>query len=440
MDMLFKYFISLLIMICLMPVGAAAQSNTEELNSNCYAALQQDINQQEARQTITALIKEIENQEKLYLKSALYPDVRRCYEKLLAKLGEYYFKQKKFSNARDFFVKADKFSDIGYRKKIEACEKIMAQDIEFENLIAKGTRYYNQKKYEDAEFAFKRALRIKPGEPGIREYLQKINQWEKIRVITPRTFLDFIKKYPQSPILPGLKNELTRKYPNLPPESFLPYLNTRTNTQGYWEAEINGHTMVYIPGKPQGIGGFFVDKYEVSFAQLENVKGFKKKRSKSKIPLIRRLTPQHPAVVDFKEAQEYCQKKGFRLLTELEWEVAAGKYNGNTYSWGTDEVDAWESEQSRREYRANYDAGIIINKYGPANFKDGYETAAPVKTFGKYASPYGLVNLSGNVWEWVQGKKCKGGGFMSQKQDLKITAASKDEAWVGFRCVKDVKK
>jgi formylglycine-generating enzyme required for sulfatase activity len=252
--------------------------------------------------------------------------------------------------------------------------------------------------------------------------------------------MDFIKYNPDSSILPELKEELKTKYPTLPPVNCLEFLNPQPNTSGYWEAEINGHTMVYIPEEHQGIGGFFVDKYEVSFAQLANVKGFKKKQSSSKIPLIKRLTPLHPAVVDFKEAEEYCQKKGFRLLTESEWELAAGKYKGNTYSWGKIEVDAWESDQNRRDYRANYDADIIINKNGSVDFKDGYETTAPVKKFEKHASPYGLVNLSGNIWEWVQGKICKGGGFMSQKQDLKITSSSKDEAWVGFRCVKDVNK
>lgn len=438
--MIFKQLISFLIIICFMPIGVFSQSDTEKLFPRCQSALLEDITKDEARQTVISLIREIEKQEDLYLNSALYEDVRGCYEKLLAKLGEYYFKQKDFSKARQYYVKADKYSDIGYKKKIEDIEIKMSEDREFQNLIAKGTRYYNQKRYDDAEFAFKMALRIKPGEPIIQEYLQKISHWKKIRVITPRTFMDFIKYNPDSSILPELKKELKTKYPTLPPGNSLQYLKSKPNTRGYWEAEINGHTMVYIPEVRQGIGGFFVDKYEVSFAQLEDVKGFKKKQSKSKIPLIRRLTPQHPAVVDFKEAEEYCQKKGFRLLTQLEWELAAGKYKGNTYSWGTVEVDARESGQSREEYRANYDAGIIINQSGPVDFKDGYETTAPVKTFEKYASPYGLVNLSGNIWEWVQGKICKGGGFMSQKQDLKITSSSKDEAWVGFRCVKEVNK
>jgi hypothetical protein len=195
----------------------------------------------------------------------------------------------------------------------------------------------------------------------------------------------------------------------------------KRNAKGFWEGEINGHIMVYIPELK-----IFVDKYEVSFDQLERVKAFEKKRKESNVKLKNDSENNSPAVVDYEEAELYCKQKGFRLLTEREWEYIAGGIMGYIYSWGKEEVDA------DHIFRANYDDDFGVN--------DGYEELAPVNSFEKYASPFGVVNLSGNVWEWVDGKICKGGGFMSKKEDLKIKSSSRNEIIVGIRCALDVEK
>lgn len=298
--------------------------------------------------------------------------------------------------------------------------------IRIKNFIEEGVTFYNDEKYKEALEKFNKVKELNPTHKEALEYLRKISEWEQIPVITPKTFAAFKKMHATALILPELSEKLYRKYPNLPPETYLEYLKVTLNQQGYWEAYINGHIMVYIPKTQDGKGGFFVDKYEVSFGQLEKVKGFKKKRKKSGTPLIKKLTPQHPALVNFDDAEEYCKKKGFRLLTETEWAFVAGKEKGYTYSWGNGEVDAGG------KYRANFDDSM--------DFSDDFETVAPVKSFEKYTSPYGLVNLSGNVWEWVQGTKCKGGGFLSRKEELQITSFSDEETQAGFRCVKEVKE
>jgi formylglycine-generating enzyme required for sulfatase activity len=173
--------------------------------------------------------------------------------------------------------------------------------------------------------------------------------------------------------------------------------------------------MVYIP-----ILKLFVDKYEVSFFLFEELMG--KKRKKSGIPLIKNLTPQHPAITSYDEAVNYCDQKGMRLLTEDEWEIVAGRDLGYIYSWGKDEVD------HNNDFKANYEDIEW----------DGHSEIAVVNSYEDYASPYGIVNLSGNVWEWVLYMRCKGGGFLSDKEELKIEAYATKKSFVGFRCAMEV--
>ena len=91
----------------------------------------------------------------------------------------------------------------------------------------------------------------------------------------------------------------------------------------------------------------------------------------------------HPVTyVSWFHADHYCKWLGGRLPTEAEWEKAARGTGGGIYPWG----NTFDPE------KANFSTGP---------FDRG--RSRPVGATPAGNSPYGLSDMAGNVWEWVDG-------------------------------------
>ncbi len=98
----------------------------------------------------------------------------------------------------------------------------------------------------------------------------------------------------------------------------------------------------------------------------------------------------HPVVhVSWDDATAYANWAGKRLPTEAEWEYAAyGGKNDIQYVWGNEEFN-------EEKPQCNIWHGNFPYKSTKPN---GYYGTTPVKTYP--ANPYGLYDMSGNVWQW----------------------------------------
>jgi formylglycine-generating enzyme required for sulfatase activity len=101
----------------------------------------------------------------------------------------------------------------------------------------------------------------------------------------------------------------------------------------------------------------------------------------------------HPVVqVSWRDAMAYCEWVGGSLPTEAQWEKAARGVDGRRFPWGD-------------SFNGNYlnygDKQCPVERWRDLEFDDGYAYTAPVGSYPKGASPYGVLDMAGNVWEWT---------------------------------------
>lgn len=93
----------------------------------------------------------------------------------------------------------------------------------------------------------------------------------------------------------------------------------------------------------------------------------------------------HPVVnITWNDALYFCKwasvisQRGISLPSEAQWEKAGRGTDGRIFPWGNQKPDTQL-----------------------ANFFPNIKNTTPVGTYPSGASPYGVMDLSGNVWEWV---------------------------------------
>ncbi len=141
--------------------------------------------------------------------------------------------------------------------------------------------------------------------------------------------------------------------------------------------------------------------------------------------------------ISWYEASAYAAWLGKRLPTEVEWEKTARGQDKRVYPWGNN----WDNNR------------IIWHRNRPTK----------VGTKANGASPYGALDMAGNVYEWTaswydaypnaphkfaefgtQMKAIRGGGFdggdfVARTDFRSVAYPSTRSDMIGFRCVQDIK-
>ncbi len=222
-----------------------------------------------------------------------------------------------------------------------------------------------------------------------------------------------------------------------------------------------------LPAHDVTVGSFCLDRTEVAVRDCPACQRLRTVEAEQLTTNARRVfgqfcsgadRPDHPAnCIDWHDATAHCAKLGKRLPSEAEWELAARGRVRRKYPWGEAAVSPQRvnacgpecvklmSERAGLQWPQVYD----VDDHAPAT--------APVGSYPEGATPEGVLDLAGNVWEWTQSASCpydkpdcgdsrrviRGGGWDAREAtDLRAArreaAAPGTRGWnVGFRCARD---
>ncbi len=184
--------------------------------------------------------------------------------------------------------------------------------------------------------------------------------------------------------------------------------------------------------KPVHLAEYLIDKYPVTNRQYEQFcrsTGYRWPRYQRD---DRFNDPDAPVVgVSVQDAEKYARWVGKQLPSEEQWEKACRGSDGRLYPWGDE-----EPANGRACYGRDPEAG----------------GTDPVTAHPETASPYGVLDMAGNVWEWTTTTAVDGGETVNLikggcyndpasllRADIHLGQIPKDKFEnIGFRCVKSV--
>jgi formylglycine-generating enzyme required for sulfatase activity len=124
------------------------------------------------------------------------------------------------------------------------------------------------------------------------------------------------------------------------------------------------------------VSEYLIDKTEVTWRQFRSFAEAAEKALPPE-PVSGAADDLPVSNVLWEEAREYCEWVGGRVPTEAEWEKAARGADGRRYPWGEewdpDRCNSWEGGPNRPEAAGSYPSCV---------------------------SPYGVLDMAGNLWEW----------------------------------------
>lgn len=214
---------------------------------------------------------------------------------------------------------------------------------------------------------------------------------------------------PPTTAVPGAATLVPPTSSGTPTETFTPPPPTDTPTitptlgiGSTMKSETDDMTMVYVPAGEFLMGpakikiyldAFWIDQTEVTNAMYSRCV------EEGACPPPSRETyknpdyAQHPVMwVNWFQAQAYCHWTNQRLPSEAEWEKAARGTDGRMYPWGND------PPASNLVNICDENCSYI---WKDKTVNDGYKKTIPVGTLTYGASPYGAMDMAGNVWEWT---------------------------------------
>jgi serine/threonine-protein kinase len=189
------------------------------------------------------------------------------------------------------------------------------------------------------------------------------------------------------------------------------------------------------PAATVTLSTFVIDRTEVTQAMYARCVAARRCPAKN---LDLQRDPDLPMTnVSWHEARTFCTYAGGRLPSEAEWEKAARGSDGREYPWGDD------ADCARANF-GNFEGEGPCVQSGQAR-NPGHPVA--VASYPAGASPYGVLDLAGNVWEWVEDRYqpdparrvVRGGSCCSY---FVLPRAANRNAWdpahrdadLGFRC------